>query len=79
MVSSGDQPNTISLGLFKDPDNARKRRDEVVAAGFEPRMTQRSESVPEYWLDLVVADSGKFDWRSKVTANGIAAHSTGCF
>ena len=79
VVSSGDQPNTISLGLFKDPDNARKRRDEVVAAGFEPRMTQRSESVPEYWLDLVVADSGKFDWRSKVTANGIAAHSTGCF
>ena len=79
VVSSGDQPNTISLGLFKDPDNARKRRDEVVAAGFEPRMTQRSESVPEYWLDLVVADSGKFDWRSKVTASGIAAHSTGCF
>lgn len=79
VVSSGDQPNTISLGLFKDPDNARKRRDEVVAAGFDPRMTERSESVPEYWLDLVVADSGKFDWRSKVTASGIAAHSTGCF
>ncbi|MEO5829020.1 MAG: SPOR domain-containing protein [Rhodanobacter sp.] len=79
VVSSGDQPNTISLGLFKDPDNARKRRDEVAAAGFDPRMTQRSESVPEYWLDLVVADRGKFDWRRKVSASGIAAHSTGCF
>ena len=57
VVSSGDQPNTISLGLFKDPANARKRRDEIVAAGFPARMSERSESVPEYWLDLVVADA----------------------
>ena len=36
VVSAGDQPNTISLGLFKDPANARKRRDEIIAAGFRP-------------------------------------------
>jgi hypothetical protein len=79
VVSSGDQPNTVSLGLFKDPANARKRRDEVVAAGFPARMSERSESVPEYWLDLVVADSSRFDWRSRVHASGISSHSTGCF
>lgn len=79
VVSSGDQPNTISLGLFKDPANARKRRDEVVAAGFPARMNERSESVPEYWLDLVVADGGNFDWRSRVRTGGIGSHSTGCF
>ncbi|MFC5581776.1 SPOR domain-containing protein [Rhodanobacter terrae] len=79
VVSSGDQPNTVSLGLFKDPANARKRRDEVVAAGFPARMSERSESVPEYWLDLVVADSSHFDWRSRVHASGIGSHSTGCF
>jgi hypothetical protein len=79
VVSSGDQPNTVSLGLFKDPANARKRRDEVVAAGFPARMSERSESVPEYWLDLVVADSSRFDWRSRVHASGIGSHSTGCF
>lgn len=79
VVSSGDQPNTVSLGLFKDPANARKRRDEVVAAGFPARMSERSESVPEYWLDLVVADSSRFDWRSRVHAGGIGSHSTGCF
>ena len=33
VMSSGDQPNAISLGLFKDPANARKRRDEVADAG----------------------------------------------
>ena len=57
----------------------RKRRDEVVAAGFPARMSERSESVPEYWLDLVVTDSGRFDWRSRVHASGIGSHSTGCF
>ncbi len=79
VVSAGDQPNAISLGVFRDPANARKRRDEVTAAGFPARMSARDESVPEYWLDLVVADSGRFDWRSRVTTSGIGSHSTGCF
>ena len=79
VVSSGDQPNTISLGLFKDPANARKRRDEIIAAGFPARLSERSESVPEYWLDLVVADRTRFDWRSHIPASGIGSHSTGCF
>ncbi|HEY8585611.1 MAG TPA: SPOR domain-containing protein [Rhodanobacter sp.] len=79
VVSSGDQANTVSLGLFKDPANARKRRDEVVAAGFPARMSERSESAPEYWLDLMVADGSTLDWRSRVQASGIDAHTTGCF
>ncbi|GAB2555475.1 SPOR domain-containing protein [Rhodanobacter koreensis] len=79
VVSSGDQPNTISLGVFKDPANARKRRDEVIAAGFPARMSERGDSVPEYWLDLVVADGSHFDWHSRVGVSGIGSHSTGCF
>ncbi|OOG51006.1 SPOR domain-containing protein [Rhodanobacter sp. C01] len=79
VVSSGDQPNTISLGVFKDPANARKRRDEVIAAGFPARMSERGDSVPEYWLDLVVADGSHFDWRSRIQTSGIGSHSTGCF
>lgn len=79
VVGSGDQSNTISLGVFKDPANARKRRDEIVAAGFPARMSERSESVPEYWLDLVVADSAHFDWRSRIHAAGVGSHSAGCF
>lgn len=79
VVSSGNQPNTISLGLFNDPANARKRRDEVTAAGFPARLSERSESVPEYWLDLMVADGNNFEWRSHVRASGIGSHSTGCF
>lgn len=79
VVSSGEQSNTISLGLFKDPANARKRRDEVVAAGFAARMVERSDTVPEYWLDLVVTNGSRFDWRSRINASGVGSHSTGCF
>lgn len=79
VVGSGDQPNTVSLGLFKDPANARKRRDEVAAAGFPAQMSERTETVPEYWLDLAVVDNAHFDWRSRVRNNTVGSHSTGCF
>lgn len=79
VVSSGEQSNTISLGLFKDPANARKRRDEVVAAGFAARMVERGETVPEYWLDLVVTNGSRFDWHDRIRTSGVGSHSTGCF
>ena len=79
VVGSGDQANTISLGLFRDPANARKRLDQVLAAGFPARMSERSESVPEYWLDLVVADGSHLDWRKYVNASGIGSRKAGCF
>ena len=42
-------------------------------------MSERTETVPEYWLDLVPVDSNHFDWRSKVHDPAIGSHSTGCF
>ncbi|HTV86444.1 MAG TPA: SPOR domain-containing protein [Dyella sp.] len=79
VVGSGDDQNTVSLGLFKDPANARKRRDQIQAAGFPVQMSERTETVPEYWLDLIPIDSGHFDWRSKIRDPAIGSHSTGCF
>lgn len=79
VMSSGDQSNAISLGLFKDPSNARKRRDEVTAAGFPAQIQERTEQVPEYWLDLVVADGARFQWRNRVRTPRIGSHSTTCF
>jgi hypothetical protein len=79
VVNAGDNQNTVSLGLFKDPANARKRRDEIVAAGFPAQVSERTETVPEYWLDLIPADSKHFDWRSRLHDPAIGSHSTGCF
>ncbi len=78
VVSSGEHANSVSLGLFKDPDNARRRRDEVIAAGFPAGMIRRAETVPAYWLDLVVPAGAGIDWRSPQLA-GVQSHSTPCF
>lgn len=79
VVGSGDQANTVSLGLFRDPANARKRLDQVIAAGFPARMSERSESVPEYWLDLAVASARPFDWREYLGASDLGSRDIPCF
>lgn len=79
VISAGDNQNTVSLGLFKDPANAHKRRDEIVAAGFPAQLSERTETVPEYWLDLIPIDSHHFDWRSRIRDPAIGSHSTACF
>ncbi|MDY1546770.1 SPOR domain-containing protein [Luteibacter sahnii] len=77
--AQGDLPNSVSLGLFHDPANARKRRDEVVAAGFPARMSERTETVPVWWLDVVVPEDSGADVRRAVRAPGITTRTTGCF
>jgi hypothetical protein len=78
VVSSGEQPNTISLGLFKDQGNARKRRAEVIAAGFPAQVTERSETVAEYWLDLVLPGDAGTRWRNHVP-RGVDSRRIPCF
>jgi hypothetical protein len=79
VVTSGDEPNSIALGLFRDPANARKRRDEVAALGFPARMAERTDTVPAFWLDIVVNDEPKFDWHTQIRTPGVGARSAGCF
>lgn len=78
VVSSGEHANSVSLGLFKDPANARRRQDEVRSAGFPASMTQRTEAVPAYWLDLVVPAGVGIDWQAPQLA-GVQSHSAPCF
>lgn len=66
VVTAGDQENTISLGLFRDGDNARRRRDEVKALGLDAQLNERSEDTPQYWLDYAVSPAQRFDWRDRV-------------
>ncbi|MEX1829877.1 SPOR domain-containing protein [Luteibacter sp. CQ10] len=77
--TQGDLPNSVALGLFHDPANARKRRDEVVAAGFPARMSERTETVPVWWLDVVVPDDAAADVRRAVRTPGVTTRTTGCF
>ncbi|URL57857.1 SPOR domain-containing protein [Luteibacter flocculans] len=79
VTAQGELQNSVALGLFHDPANARKRRDEVVAAGFPARMSERTETTPVWWLDVVVPDEASADIRRGIRTPGITARTTGCF
>ncbi len=66
IVTAGEQPNTISLGLFRDPANAEKRRNEILALGFRPEVSQRSDEVQVYWIDYAQNGSESVDWRAQI-------------
>ncbi len=69
VVTAGDQQNTISLGLFRDQGNAERRRAEIAALGFVPKVNPRTEDLPSYWLDFALAGGDPLDWRSRIAAS----------
>lgn len=75
----GELQNSVALGLFHDPANARKRRDEVAAAGFPARMSERTETTPVWWLDVVVPEDGGNDIRKGLRNPAVTTRPTGCF
>ncbi|HLU12858.1 MAG TPA: SPOR domain-containing protein [Arenimonas sp.] len=64
VVTAGEQENTVSLGLFRDLGNAEKRRDELIAMGFQPRLEPRTEPGSQWWIDI--AGEPDLDWRAAV-------------
>lgn len=77
--AAGEMQNSVALGLFHDPANAKKRRDEVIAAGFPARMSERTEVIPVWWLDVVVPDDANADVRRGIRSPSASAKPTGCF
>jgi hypothetical protein len=76
VVTAGDQENTVSLGIFRELDNATKRRDSVAALGFNAVVEPRTEPVRQWWIDLAAAAG--FDWRSVVRGAQLKAVAAPC-
>lgn len=55
VVTAGEQQNMISLGLFRDQNNAERRRADLAALGFEPKVATRTEDLPAYWIDFALS------------------------
>lgn len=79
VVTAGDRQNTISLGLFHDPDNARRRQQKLIDLGFKPELKERTETLPEYWVDIALPADPKFDWRVYVPRADVSAKPVSCF
>lgn len=68
VVTAGDDQNSISLGLFRDENNANTRLRQVRAQGFDAQLEPRNDELPQYWLDIDV-DQG-VDWRALLGRQG---------
>ena len=66
VVTAGEQNNTVSLGIFRELENASTRRDEVVALGYNAVVEPRTEPVTQWWIDLAAAPG--FDWKTVLGA-----------
>lgn len=80
VVTAGEQPNAISLGLFHDPANAEKRRAEIASLGFSPKVAQRSDEVTVYFVDYAQTTTPKLDWRAQLPERmDVHEESIACF
>jgi len=77
VVTAGDQINTVSLGIFRELENATARRNEVVALGYNAVVEPRTEPVKQWWIDLASAPG--FDWHAVLGgAPGVKAEAAPC-
>lgn len=76
VVTAGDQQNTVSLGIFRELDNATTRHDAIAALGYNPTVEARTEQVPQWWIDL--AATADFDWKSLLPGAELKAVTAPC-
>lgn len=74
VVTSGDMENTVSLGLYENPDNARARQSRVRAIGFDAQLAVRREEAPRFWLDYRASAEESVPWRAILRASPGAMH-----
>jgi len=52
VVTAGDHENTVSLGLFRDRENALRRQGQIAALGFPARLEERTEVERKFWIEF---------------------------
>lgn len=55
VVTGGENENTLSLGLYRDSQNADTRLQELLMKGFNAEKQVKVEQWPEFWLDYAIA------------------------
>lgn len=76
VVTAGDQQNTISLGIFRELENATKRHDAVAALGYNPSVEPRTEQTRQWWIDLAAGPG--FTWQELLPGIGIKSSPVPC-
>lgn len=80
VVTVGEQENTISLGLFREEENARRRQSALQTLGFDAQIARRTEETVNYWLDYSRLPESTPPWELVVASNaGVEHRPIPCF
>ena len=80
VVTAGEQENTISLGLFRQEENARRRQAALQQLGFDAQVARRSEESLVYWLDYARMPDTEPPWERVVASSpGVERRPIQCF
>ncbi len=52
IIAEGKKENSISVGVFSNPDKAERRREAISALGYPVEVEPLYRTQPQYWLDL---------------------------
>lgn len=77
VVTAGPEENTISLGLFREEENARTRHAELAALGIEAQLLPANEERPQWQLEVAVAADA--DWRTALGTGDWQVRPMPCF
>jgi len=71
VIPNSDSGSLVSLGVFSEISGVSRRRDEVRALGFEPKIVDRTRRATVYWVDVVLTGDQTLDFDSLQTPGRI--------
>lgn len=78
VVTAGDHENTVSLGLFRDRDNAARRQSQIAALGFPARLEERTEVERAWWIEFERESAEPPDYSQLAHAAQLTLKPRGC-
>ena len=76
VVTAGGDQNTVSLGIFRELENATQRREAVAALGYSPVIEPRTEQVPQWWIDVAALPG--LDWKTTLPDPELQGRTAPC-
>jgi hypothetical protein len=61
VIPNSDSGNLVSLGVFGEIGNVTRRREQVRALGYDPKVVDRTRRGTVYWVDVVLAPEQTLD------------------
>jgi hypothetical protein len=78
VVTAGDHENTVSLGLFRERDNAARRQSQIAALGFPARLEERTEVERAWWIEFERENAEPPDYAQLPGASQLTLKPRGC-